>query len=197
LGEGFGPWQDKNFPDQFWGVKQLQHEAKCIPPICLDDILMHGENFTVLLSSTALVLFQESSLLRENLIQAIMAVARATHSHSIVLIHGTAAWSELLNQQLQNYSQQHTDSLCLAGVYALYSRSTKDLIGAISSTKLMVTDDIINTLKPGTMVVLLLEELEEIRAFLEVCQYINGLVFLSVPHSWSINAYAGNQTQHV
>jgi hypothetical protein len=61
----------------------------------------------------------------------------------------------------------------------------------------MVTDDIINTLKPGTMVVLLLEELEEIRAFLEVCQYINGLVFLSVPHSWSINAYAGNQTQHV
>lgn len=122
-----------------------------------------------------------------------MSVARATHSHSIVVIHGTANWAELLNQQLQNYSQQHTDSFCLAGIYALHSKNTKELIGAISSTKLMVTDDIIRTLKPGTMAVLLLEDPEEIRAFLEVCRYISGLVFLTVLHPWSINSYAGKK----
>ncbi|PSN42851.1 hypothetical protein C0J52_16424, partial [Blattella germanica] len=134
----------------------------------------------------------ESQLLRENLIHAMISVARATHSHSIVLVHGTAAWAELLNQQLQNYSQQNNDLLCLAGIYALHSKNTKELIGAISSTKLMVTDDIIKTLRPGTLVILLLEDPEEIRAFLEVCRYIKGLVFLTVLHSWSINSYAGH-----
>ncbi|XP_033611384.1 uncharacterized protein LOC111874549 isoform X3 [Cryptotermes secundus] len=135
---------------------------------------------------------EESSLLRENLIQAMMSVVRATRSHSIVVIHGREAWAELLNQQLQNYSQQHTDSLCLAGIYALHSKNTEALIGAISSTKLMVTDDIIKTLRPGTMAVLLLEDPEEIRAFLEVCRYTSGLVFLTVLEHWNINPYAGH-----
>lgn len=132
-------------------------------------------------------------MLGENLIHAMMSVARATHSHSIIVIHGTADWAELLNQQLQNYLWQHTDSFCLAGIYALHSKNTKALIGAISSTKLMVTDDIIRTLKPGTMAVLLLEDPEEIRAFLEVCQYISGLVFLTVLHPWSISSCAGKE----
>ena len=120
------------------------------------------------------------------------SVARATHSHSIVLVHDTSAWAELLNEQLQSYSQQHIDLLCLAGIYALHSKNTKELIGAISSSKLMVTDDIIKTLRPGTMVILLVEDQEEIRAFIEVCRYIKGLVFLTVLHSWNINSYAGN-----
>jgi hypothetical protein len=126
-----------------------------------------------------------------------ISVTRATHSHSIVLIHGTETWAELLNQQLQNYSQQHTDSLCLAGTYALHSKNTKTLIGAISSTKLMLTDDIIKTLRPGTMAILLLEDPEEIRAFLEVCRYTSGLVFLTVLHPWNINSYAGNDTDFI
>jgi hypothetical protein len=120
-----------------------------------------------------------------------VSVARATHLHSIVLIHGAADWAELLNQQLQKYSQQHADSFCLAGIYALHRKNTKEPIGTISSSKLMVTDDIIRTLKPGTMAVLLLEDPEEMRAFMEVCQYISGLVFLTVFHPWNTNSYAG------
>jgi hypothetical protein len=56
----------------------------------------------------------------------------------------------------------------------------------------MVTEDIIKRLQPGTMAVLLLEDPEEIRAFLEVCQYTTGLVFLTMFHPWSIIPYAGN-----
>ena len=129
--------------------------------------------------------------MRANLIQAMISVVRATHSHSVVLVHDTSSWAELLNEQLQNYSHQHVDLICLAGIYALHSKNTKELIGAISSTKLMVTDDIIKTLRPGTMVILLLEDQEEIRSFMEVCQYIKGLVFLTVLQSWNMNSYAG------
>jgi len=164
-------------------------------PILIDEVFRLEGYLSMLYSNsiyTLMLLLQESSLLRQNLIQAIMSVARATRSHSIVIIHGTAAWAELLNQQLQNYSQQHNDSLCLAGIYALHSKNTEELVGAISSTKLMVTEDIIKTLQPGTMAVLLLEDPEEIRAFLEVCQYTTGLVFLTVFHPWSIKPYAGN-----
>ncbi|KAJ4435411.1 hypothetical protein ANN_18026 [Periplaneta americana] len=143
-------------------------------------------------SSYGLHLFQESSVLRENLIHAMLSVARASHSHSMVVIHGTATWAELLNQQLQDYLQEYDELLCLAGVYALHSKNTKELIGAISSTKLMVTDDIIKTLRSGTVVILLLEDPEEIRAFLEVCRYISGLVFLTILQSWSVNTYAGH-----
>jgi hypothetical protein len=120
-----------------------------------------------------------------------VSVARATHLHSIVLIHGAADWAELLNQQLQKYSQQHADSFCLAGIYALHRKNTKEPTGTINSSKLMVTDDIIRTLKPGTMAVLLLEDPEEMRVFMEVCQYISGLVFLTVFHPWNTNSYAG------
>lgn len=171
----------------------MQHPPP--PPMLIDKVFRHEGYLSLLYSNsmyTLMLLLQESSLLRQNLIQAIMSVARATHSHSIVIIHGTAAWAELLNQQLQNYSQQHNDSLCLAGIYALHSKNTEELVGAISSTKLMVTEDIIKTLQPGTMAVLLLEDPEEIRAFLEVCQHTTGLVFLTVFHPWSINPYAGN-----
>jgi len=165
------------------------------PPMLIDKVFKHEGYLSMLYSNsiyTLMLLLQESSLLRQNLIEAIMSVARATRSHSIVIIHGTSAWAELLNQQLQNYSQQHNDSLCLAGIYALHSKNTEELVGAISSTKLMVTEDIIKTLQPGTMAVLLLEDPEEIRAFLEVCQHTTGLVFLTVFHPWSIKPYAGN-----
>ena len=130
-------------------------------------------------------------MLRENLVQAMISVARATHSHSIVLVHDTSAWAHLLNEELQSYSQQHIDILCLAGIYALHNKNAKELVGAISSTKLMVTDDIIKTLRPGTMVILLLDDQEEIKAFMEVCRYIKGLVFLTILHSWDVNSHAG------
>ncbi|KAJ9600381.1 hypothetical protein L9F63_009309, partial [Diploptera punctata] len=162
-------------------------QAQNIPPLVVPVDVFASQRLQLSSESS-----KESVFLRESLVQAMASVARATHSHSIVLVHDTSAWAELLNEQLQSYSQQHVDLFCLAGIYALHSKNTKELIGAISSTKLMVTDDIIKTLRPGTMVILLLEDKEEIKAFMEVCRYIKGLVFLTVLHSWSINSYAGH-----
>ncbi|XP_069678510.1 uncharacterized protein [Periplaneta americana] len=167
-------------------VTQLLH-AQSIAPL-----VVPVEAFATQRLQLASESSKESSVLRENLIHAMLSVARASHSHSMVVIHGTATWAELLNQQLQDYLQEYDELLCLAGVYALHSKNTKELIGAISSTKLMVTDDIIKTLRSGTVVILLLEDPEEIRAFLEVCRYISGLVFLTILQSWSVNTYAGH-----
>ncbi|XP_067004310.2 uncharacterized protein [Anabrus simplex] len=135
--------------------------------------------------------YMEYLLDSENIIEAMLSVIRASHSHSVVVIREASSWAEMVTQQLQNHTLIHND-LCLAGIYTFHSKNMDDLIGAISSTNMMVTKDITKKLRPGTTVILLLEDPKEIQAFLNVCHTISGLVFLTVLQSVDVKLITDN-----
>nr|CAD7415595.1 unnamed protein product [Timema poppensis] len=128
---------------------------------------------------------------RANLVKAIMSVAHIMRSHSLVVVHGTMTWEELVVLDLLTETNRRKDTVCLAGVYSLHDSEVVGMTGAISSSKMTDTKEIVTRLTPGTLVVILLENIGEIQAFLEVARKMKGLLFLMVLPKLDIHFYAG------
>nr|CAD7198909.1 unnamed protein product [Timema douglasi] len=158
--------------------------------------LLEAQNISqVVLGLNTSIEVPETSVLgptsRANLVKAIMSVAHIMRSHSLVVVHGTMTWEELVVLDLLTETNRRKDTVCLAGVYSLHDSEVVGMTGAISSSKMTDTKEIVTRLTPGTLVVILLENIGEIQAFLEVARKMKGLLFLMVLPKLDIHFYAG------
>nr|CAD7589963.1 unnamed protein product [Timema genevievae] len=122
-------------------------------------------------------------------------MASTYQSHNLQdekVVHGTMTWEELVALDLLTETNRRKDTVCLAGVYSLHDSEVVGMTGAISSSKMTYTKEIVTRLTPGTLVVILLENIGEIQAFLEVARKMEGLLFLMVLPKLDIHFYAAH-----
>ncbi|XP_047118721.1 uncharacterized protein LOC124799226 [Schistocerca piceifrons] len=124
--------------------------------------------------------FWEEVLQHKDAAEAMLSAAMAMRSHSVVIVREAEEWAETASEHIQNHDWIKEGILCLSGVYSLYNRNTEGLVGAISSSNMMVTEEITKKLRPGTTIILLLQDLREVQSFLNVCHTIDGLIFMTV-----------------
>ncbi|XP_049964510.1 uncharacterized protein LOC126484952 [Schistocerca serialis cubense] len=124
--------------------------------------------------------FWEEVLQHKDAAEAMLSAAMAMRSHSVVIVREAEEWAETASEHIQNHDWIKEGVLCLSGVYSLYNRNTEGLVGAISSSNMMVTEEITKKLRPGTTIILLLQDPREVQSFLNVCHTIDGLIFMTV-----------------
>lgn len=125
-------------------------------------------------------ILQAGSNSNDNLIDAILSLIHTMNMYTYSIIRDSTKKTEYLSQRLQN--RILPESVCLSGVHTLQNNASSPVI----------TKDVAFLLKPGTLVILLLEDPKHVQGFLEVCQSFHSIIFITALQSRGLLLNAGN-----